>query len=220
MDSFTNAKVKYMNNCFHLCMMLLEKPGRRRGYKKERIIRALLSKNEDFTKYKLAKEAEVSEPWCREYTSKLENTGVIKNTTVVDHEQLYSKWEEIHISSNSIRVSLQDPLEFMKRTQLSYALTTYKAENLYQGFLFPSIIDFYIKEDERRKWLDLVKKKGFIGGGNTRIRITDEHVFYKIEKTGGLYTVSLPQLILDLRLEGGPCKEAAEKLMNRYHGVE
>ena len=220
MDSFTYAKVKYMTKYFYLCMMSLKKPGRLRGYKKERIIRVLLSKSENFTKYRLAKESGVSEPWCREYTSKLEDMDIIKNTTVLDHERLYGEWEEVHISSNSIKVSLQDPLKFLRRTELTYALTTYKAENLYQGFLFPSIIDFYIKEDERVKWLDLVEKRGLIGGGNTRIRITDEHVFYRIEKTEGLYTVSLPQLILDLRLEGGPCKEAAEKLMNRYHGVE
>jgi hypothetical protein len=49
--------------------MLLRKPERQRGYKKERILRVLLCHtDEEITKYQVAKEADVSEPWCREYT--------------------------------------------------------------------------------------------------------------------------------------------------------
>lgn len=200
--------------------MVLKKPDRKRGFKKERILRVLLSSSVNITKYRIAKEAKVSEPWCREYTSRLEKKDLIRDTKVLDHEGLYSEWEKVHIEANSIEVSLQNVSELLERTELEYALTTYKAENLLQGFLFPSVIDFYIKEDDREKWLEMVEKKGLIGGGNTRIRLTDEHVFYGLEKIQGFDVVSTPQLILDLRLEGGPCKEASMKMIERYHRSE
>jgi len=57
-----------------------------------------------------------------------------------------------------------------------------------------------------------------LGGGNTRIRVLDEHVFYNQQVIDGFSTVSVPQLILDLLDEGGPCTEAAEKLIQNYHG--
>lgn len=200
--------------------MVLKKPERKRGFKKERILRVLLSSSDSITKYRIAKEAKVSEPWCREYTSRLEEKGLLKDTRILDYESLYSEWEKVHIEANSIEVSFQNVSELLDETELDYALTTYKAENLLQGFLFPSIIDFYIKEEERDKWLDIVEKKGLIGGGETRIRLTDKHVFYGTKKIQGVHVVCIPQLILDLRSEGGPCKEAAMKMIDRYHRSE
>lgn len=200
--------------------MVLDEPDRKRGFKKERIMRVLLSSSDNVTKYRIAKEANVSEPWCREYTSRLEEKGLLKDTQVLDHEGLYSEWEKAHIEANSIEVSFQNISELLERTELEYALTTYKAENLLQGFLFPSVIDFYIKEEDRERWLDMVEKKGLIGGGGSRIRLTDEHVFYGLEKIQEFYVVSIPQLILDLRLEGGHCKEASMKMIDRYHRSE
>ncbi len=82
--------------------MLLQKPDRVRGFKKERIIRVFLNqsgswlgtegklnnsgkKMEDsrsgrnqISKYRVAKLAEVSEPWCLEYTKRLEKEGLVK----------------------------------------------------------------------------------------------------------------------------------------------
>ncbi len=197
---------------------MLEKPERERGFKKERILRVLLSSAGSMTKYRVAKEAKVSEPWCREYTTRLEERGLLKNTKILDHEGIYGEWEDVHVEGSYIRVSLQNTLELLKDTDLEYALTTYVGENLRQGYLFPSMIDFYVRE--RADWLDIVEKKGLIGGGNTRIRLNDDHIFYDAERIEGLYVVSVPQLILDLRLEGGPCKDAAEKMMVKYHGVE
>jgi len=57
-----------------------------------------------------------------------------------------------------------------------------------------------------------------LGGANTRIRVLDDHVFDNQQRVGGFSTVSVPQLILDLLAEGGPCEEAAEKLIDSYHG--
>ncbi len=178
----------------------------------------LLSSTGSMTKYRVAKEAKVSEPWCREYTTRLEERGLLENTKILDHEGIYEEWEDVHVEGSYIRVTLQNTLELLKNTDLKYALTTYMGENLRQGYLFPSMIDFYVRE--RADWLNIVERTGLVGGGNTRIRLNDDHIFYGAENIEGLYVVSVPQLILDLRLEGGPCKDAAEKMMVKYHGVE
>lgn len=202
-------------------MALLEKPNRERGFNKERIIRVLLNHPEDdLTKYRLAQLAETSEPWTRQYTEKLEEKGLITGTEVVAAADLYQVWLEQRIEPNQVEISLQQPMDLLADTDLEYALTTYQAENLHQGFLFASSTDFYISHEDISNWLEVVEKKGLLGGGNTRIRVLDEHVFYNQREVDGFLTVSVPQLILDLLAEGGPCEEAAEKLIDTYHGEQ
>ena len=110
---------------------------------------------------------------------------------------------------------LKDPLEFLKHSHLSYALTTYQAENLVQNYLFPSRVDIYIKEIDWEQWHDILSKKGLVGKGNVRLILSDEHVFYNSFEKDGLKIVSMPQLIIDLMNEGGVCVEAAELLVKR-----
>lgn len=199
-------------------MALLEKPDRKRGYNKERIVRVLLNQTEDdLTKYRLAQLAEASESWTRQYTDKLEEQGLIKGTKVVAPTKLYQEWLDQRIKPNQLEVSIQQPMDLLTDNDLRYALTTYQAENLHQGFLFASTTDFYIHPGEISEWLEIVEEKGLLGGGNTRIKVLDEHVFYNQQKIDGFSTVSVPQLILDLLEEGGPCEEAAEKLIESYH---
>jgi len=199
--------------------MLLEKPKRERGFKKERIIRVLLNCDEgEITKYKVAKLANVSEPWCREYTERLESKGILRDTEILNPSKLYEEWRKIRIDPNSLSVSLQKPLQVIQKTNLDYALTTYQGENMVQGMLFPSVTDFYVRGDEIENWLDLVKEKGVFGGKNTRLRATDEHIFFHRQKLEEFNIVSTPQLIVDLLDEGGPCEEAGESLIDRFHG--
>ncbi|ERH00193.1 MAG: hypothetical protein J07HQX50_01353 [Haloquadratum sp. J07HQX50] len=202
-------------------MPLLEKPDRERGFTKERIIRVLLNQSGDeLTKYRLAQLAEASEPWTRQYTEKLEKKGLIDDTKVVTAIDLYREWLEQRIEPNQLKISIQQPMELLKGTELKYALTTYQAENMHQGFLFASSTDFYISPEDIGEWLEVVEEKGLLGGGNTRIKVLDNHVFYNQQQIEGFSTVSIPQLILDLLAEGGPCEEAAEKLIKSYHGEQ
>ena len=200
-------------------MALLEEPNRERGFNKERIIRVLLNHTgEDLTKYRLAQLSEASEPWTRQYTEQLEEHGLVNGTDVVAPGDLYRVWLEQRIEPNHLEVSLQQPMDLLAETDLQYALTTYQAENLHQGFLFTSTTDFYIAPAEINDWLAIVEENGLLGGGNTRIRVLDDHVFYNQQEVDSFSTVSIPQLILDLLAEGGPCEEAAEKLIDAYHG--
>ncbi|UWG49763.1 hypothetical protein AArcCO_0437 [Halalkaliarchaeum sp. AArc-CO] len=197
----------------------MEQPDRERGFNKERIIRVLLNHTgDDLTKYRLAQLSGASEPWTRQYTEKLEEQGLVEGTEVVAPVGLYQAWLDQRIEPNQLEVSLQQPMDLLAETDLQYALTTYQAENLNQGFLFTSTTDFYIAPKEINMWLTVVEENGLLGGGNTRIRVLDDHVFYNQQAVDGFSTVSIPQLILDLLAEGGPCEEAAKKLIDSYHG--
>ena len=195
--------------------MLLQKPDRTRGVKKERILRVLLN-NPDGTssKYRIAKEVDASEPWVLEYTGRLEDKGLIENTAVLKPRKLYEEWQDVRVAPNQLSVSLQQPMDLLQETNLDYALTTYQAENLVQGFLFPSTTDFYIRPKQAEEWTQIIEDKGLLGGGNTRVRVTDDHVFYETERRNSHMVVSTPQLIVDLLVEGGPCDEAADKLID------
>mgnify|MGYP000406890704 CR=1 FL=1 len=200
-------------------MGLLEPPDRERGFKKERILRVLLNHPDgEHTKYRVAKLADVTEAWVREYTERLEEAGLVEDTRVLKPRKVYEPWSGDRIDPNQLAVSLQQPTALLAETPLQYGLTTYQAENLHQGFLFASTTDFYVSQGEIDDWLQIVEDRGMLGGGNTRLRVLDDHVFYNSLSVNGVTTVSIPQLILDLLDEGGPCEEAAEKLIDSFHG--
>ncbi len=200
---------------------MLSEPEHLSGGKKERIIRVLLADGDtDRTKRRVAELANVSGGWAREYTKRLERNGFLDGTALVDPRGLYEEWRSIRPPRNHTTVSLQQPDTLLRETNRDYALTTYRAENLHQGFLFPSRTDFYIRSDDIQSWLTIIEENGMVGGGNSRLLVTDEQVFYNGKTINGLHTVSIPQLIVDLLDEGGPCEEAAEKLLDRYHGSD
>lgn len=200
--------------------MLLEPPARQRGFKKERLHRVLLNHpTGELTRYEIAKEAAVSTSWAYDYLDRLADEGLVEETTVRDPPALYDHWLATRIKPNAVRVSLQQPLDRIRETGRDYALTTAEAEQLHQGFLFVSVTALYVREADIEAWLDLVAEHGFVGGGNTEFRATDEHVFYNTQTVEDVTTVSIPQLIVDLLGEDGPAVDAATRLMTRYHGL-
>lgn len=200
--------------------MLLETPARERGFKKERLHRVLLNHPDgELSRYAVAERADVSTSWAYDYLDRLASEGLVEETTVLDPPALYERWRETRIQPNVARVSLQRPLDRIRKTGLDYALTTDEAEQVHQGFLFPSTTALYVREHDVEKWLDLVEREGFVGGGNTELRATDEHVFYNARTVENVTTVSIPQLIVDLLDEGGPAVEAGSRLLDRYHGL-
>lgn len=200
--------------------MLLEKPARERGFKKERLHRVLLNHPDgDLSRYEVTQRADVSKGWAYDYIDQLESKGFVQESTVRDPEGLYQHWLETRIEPNSVRVSFQQPLSQIRETDLDYALTTYEAEQVHQGFLFSSSTDLYVREDDIPMWLEIIEQTGLIGGGNTEFRATDEHVFYNAQTVNEVVTVSIPQLIVDLLDEDGPAVEAATRLITSYHEV-
>lgn len=113
---------------------------------------------------------------------------------------------------------IKNPLKLLESTEMEYALTTYAAENMVQKYLFPSRIDFYIDPKDKAEWHGILSREGLVGKGNTRVLIGDPHVFHNSGEYDGFKTVSIPQLTVDLLMEGGPCVEAAEMLIEKKEG--
>jgi len=198
--------------------MLLQPPERTRGFKRERLLRLLCNHSEgQLTKRELADKAETSDGWTVKFTNQLEDEGLLEDTTIQDPRGLYEYWRETRVPPSDLTVALQSPLNVIQDAGLKHAFTTYQAENARQGFLFVSNTAVYVDPDDAQEWLSVIEDKGLIGGGNTEFRVTDSHVFYGAETVNGLQTVSIPQLIVDLLDEGGPCVEAAERLIESYH---
>ena len=220
MKEVTGIPVRYISGRDNLDTMLLEKPARERGFKKERLHRVLLNHaGSERSRYEIGTEADVSSSWAYEYLEQLAEEGIVDDAVVVDPPALYERWRETRIEPNAVQVSLQQPLDRIRNAGLDYALTADEAEQVHQGFLFPSTTALYVREADIEEWLDLVAEAGFVGGGNTELRATDEHVFYNAQTDDDVTTVSVPQLIVDLLDEDGPATEASTRLMSRYHGL-
>jgi len=188
----------------------------KRGHIRERVIRVLLNHpGGELTKYKLAKLADGTFSWVHDILKNLEKRGYVEKTKVKKYKELYSLWKDWKMPSTQREYMVREPLDILSTTDMKYALTTYSAENLVQGYLFPSRVDFYIDPADLKKWHLLLSEKGLVGKGNVRILMTDNHVFYNSFVKNGLMIVSIPQLIVDLLVEGVVAVEAAEKLLEK-----
>jgi len=188
-----------------------------RGAKKERIIRILLNDPDgNLTKYRVAKLSETSIGWTMEFLKSLEIAKYVKATQVIDGEQLLDHWFSITHAPKHYDFFVQSPKEFLKKADLEYALTTYAAENLLNHYLFPSRTDLYIREADLLLWKENISYNGLVGKGNMRLLVYDDHTMYAKKKLGGLWVASVPQVLIDLRREGGVCMEAYEMMVDKY----
>ncbi len=185
-----------------------------RGKVRDRILRVLLNNpSGDVSKYWIAKQANCTYPWVREFFLKLAEMGLVEGTRVIDYSGLLRYWQSVSLKPGYKEYMIREPLKLLKDASLPYALTTYQAETLVQNHLFPSRVDVRVRETDSGQWHNTLSKKGLVGGGNVRLLLSDEHVFYKSFEKEGLRIVSMPQLIVDLLSEGGVCVEAAEMLI-------
>ncbi|MEA2054007.1 MAG: hypothetical protein U9O96_02650 [Candidatus Thermoplasmatota archaeon] len=187
------------------------------GVKRERILRVLMNDSDgSLTKYKVAKLSECSISWAIEFMQNLERDGYIKGTKVVKPEALLEYWASIARKSIHYEFFIQSPTELLQNIDLEYVLTTYLAENLLNHYLFPARIDIYIHKTDLHTWKERVSKNGLFGKGNLRMLLYDEHVFYKKRRVDSLWVASIPQVLVDLKIEGGVCEEAYEMMVKKY----
>jgi len=188
-----------------------------RNIKNLRIMRTLLSKPDgSITKYRIAKQAESSTPWVIEFLRKLEAQKVVRKTKVLNFNKLVEYYIEIMPKMKYFEFFVQEPLKLLKESKLDYALTTYGAENFTSRHLFLSRYDVYIKEEDIDKWKSLIIKGGLLGKGNLRLILAKDHAIFKeAQEIKGIKIVSMPQLLIDLKREGGVCMEAYNILVNR-----
>ena len=190
---------------------------KRRNIKNLRIIRILLTNPDGtLTKYRIAKQAESSTPWVIEFLRKLERQRLVKQTKILDFDKLIDYYIEIMPKMKYFEFFVQEPLKLLKKSKLDYALTTYGAENFTSRHLFLSRYDVYIKEEDLDKWKSLIIKRGLLGKGNLRLILTKDHAIFKeAQEIKGIGIVSMPQLLIDLKKEGGVCVEAYNILVKR-----
>lgn len=189
-----------------------------RNVKNLRIIRVLLGRpNGGLTKYELAKRAGCSKSWVIEFLKKIEAKHLARGTGVLDFDGLVDYYIKIAPGNVYFDFFVQDPTRFLRESGLDYALTTYGAENYVGHHLFPSRYDVYVKRGDVDKWKALVVSGGgLFGKGNLRlIMANDEAVFGETINVSGIDVASMPQLLIDLRREGGVCMEAYNLLVAR-----
>ena len=185
-----------------------------RGDKQERILRVLLDSKPVLSKNEISKKTGCTRQWIILFLKELGKKGLVEATKVKQPRKLFEYWLRIHKKPKKYReYMVKSPLDLLKAAKMDYAATTYIAENIVQHHLFPSRIDIYIKQQDLELWHNLMTKNGLYGKGNVRIIISDEHVMYNKRKLGNIFVVCLPQLIIDLFTEGGPCSEAAGMLL-------
>ena len=198
--------------------MLLRPPANERGFKREGLLRVLLNHPDgDLGKRELGRRAGTTGAWSVKFTKQLEVKGLVEGTKVINPVELYEYWQEVRVPPSTVTVSMQSPVEMIQGSGLDHTFTTYQAENARQGFLFPSNSAVYVRPNDVDAWTTFIEENALVGGGNTEFRIADDHVFYNTETVNELRSVSIPQLILDLLDEGGPCVDAAERLIEASH---
>jgi hypothetical protein len=190
-----------------------------KGEKRERILRILLDNPDgDLTAYAVHIKAECSQPWALTYLKKLEGMNLIKNTKIIDVYSLFEYWLKIR---NQIEYSeyhlKKEPLSVIKKSKLSYALTTYQADRIIHNYLFPTRTDFYILRKDLESWHNKLLSNGLVGKGNTRLLIADPHIIKNSIKRSGYSLVSKSQLICDLLMEGGVATDAANRLIRKWY---
>jgi hypothetical protein len=197
-------------------------PERRyRGIKMDRVFRILLCNvGTDLTRYRIAKLAQAEQIQVSLLLRRLEKSGFVKGTRVVDIKGLLLEWSHLRVKSESRSYLLKDILNILSSTSLEYALTTYQAETMVNHYLFPARTDIYIKVDQSEEWRDfLVSNGALVGGGNVRLTWYDDQVLYNAFSINGCRLVSIPQIIVDLMREGGVTVQAAEMMMKNYRSL-
>ena len=189
-----------------------------RGAKLDRIYRILLNQEEKSQSwYKVAKNADVAYGWAHRKLSELESKGFIKGSRVKEPSKLFGMWAGHKVPIYTREYHIKDPKGLFKDNSLEFALTKYYAENLMNNYLFPKVFDVYVRLQDLQGWHDILSSNGYVGSGNVRILVADEHVFWRAKKVQGWPVVSIQQLIVDLIREGAECLEAVDQLMEKYY---
>ncbi len=169
------------------------------------------------SKYRIAQDTDTNISWVIMFLRRLEHQKIILGTKVLNIDQLVDEYLAVVPPPKSWNFFIRNPLEYLQKIKLKYALTTYAAENFTSYHLFLSRYDLYIKKNDLQQWTDSLFQEGLVGGGNFRLLIPfDEYIFKFMEKRKKLNLVSIPLLMIDLKREGGVCMEAYEYLVKKY----
>lgn len=207
-----------------------EKATDTRDWRRERVLRRLLDPffgGKSPSLYRIAKDAKMSYSWVHAIAQDLVQMGALAKSDdgavkLVRAAPAFQYWMNHRAGRQFAEYQVSDPMALLQSTSLHYAATTYVADNAIQGYLFPRRADIYIRPQDAEKWHAELTKHGFVGAGNFRIIAGDPDLVEETmpvpgAKKANITTVRVPQLILDLLEEGGPCTEAARLLMEKTY---
>lgn len=172
--------------------------------------------------YDLAKQTRVTPQYAYQSVRDLEKRGLVDGTRVTRHREFIEQWRRWHIAPGVREYLLADPMDFLKTYRgLGWGLTTYAGEMAKYHYLSPARWDLYIEASEFEDWDRTLREdqKALVGPGNVRLLVHDERIPMESqevlveEPSHRLRVVPDGLLVLDLILEGGPCVEAAERIM-------
>lgn len=183
------------------------------------------------TRYELSARAGAAHNWVYSTLAPLQLKHWVSVTPddglhVLDAPAIYAWWKEVRTKPTVNGLQVADPrgaAQALLRKGFPIAITTYYAENAYQGHLFPRRLDAYVRSKDiqaaRRFLVEELDAK--IGGVNFRLLTGDDPLLdetIRIEREAEqLAYASLPQVIVDLMTEGGSCGEAAEMLIQKAY---
>lgn len=224
---------------------MFEAPTDTKDWSRERLLRVLMDPvfgaPAGRSLNQIAKEADVAYGWSHKIWTDLIEVGAfqdIKSPRITDVTAAFSYWLHHRPPMVHADYHVLDGLNFLKSIEhdrsLEYVATTYLAENMVQGHLFPRRFDLYIRTAQQKNWHAALSSRGFSidspanDKGTIRLLAADEGIVKEAaplqpaplppqDPVRGIWTVRMPVLIVDLLAEGGPCVEAAEKLMEKTY---
>lgn len=199
----------------------------------QKVIRVLLNK-QTTTLRELAQEAGISLGLAVRNTRELEKTGYLtKKPKIVvrQFEKLLKAWSYVTSINELEKVyftAAERPQYVMKKIagatkkKLIYAFTLFSATELLCPHVAPNETYLYILKTDRELWKEALRKENIFPAekGNVVCFIADLPYFVHTLNVREMYTVSLPQLYVDLFSYGGLGIEAAEELLKliKQHG--
>lgn len=189
--------------------------------------RAPVTLNPQSARIQLAQVTGVVFSWVYEILDELQARGITSPSNplqVADAAAAFAWWAENRTVPTVSSFHVADPLPLASRLlsdgQVPNALTTYYAENRYQGHLFPRRLDAYVRLDQLHTARQVVLDAGGqLGGTNFRLFAGDDGILEErvLHESGPLRLAyaPIPQVILDLIHEGGSAREAADLMINR-----
>lgn len=179
--------------------------------------------------YELSKRTDVAVSWVHKVCNELESFGFIElgeRIRVRDAWGLLDWWSDLRTQPVRHGMHLQDPASaiahLVNEEAIPLAVTSYYAENAYQGHLFPRRMEAYIREEDYpNARAALVDQGGMLGGANLRLLTGDDDIIEEAVSIGEgearLTYAPVPQVILDLISVGGSAREAADMLIERSY---
>ena len=180
----------------------------------------------DSPKISLAFATGVAPSWVNEVLSELQANGWVDSNRplqVLDPHAVFAWWRQRRAPPRIHGFQAQDPkllAHQLAERGVHNAITTFYGENQHHGHLFPRRMDTYVRLDELPRAREIIiELGGQLGGTNFRLWTGDDAVVDDRQPGAPgplrLDFAMVPQIILDLYLEGGSAAEAAALMVKK-----